>query len=216
MNKVSIFFLAIFTSTLFSCSNEDDATTPPEDEANYFALTVGNSWTYNVYQYNNATESYNEMNLQITNTITGTETTNGETYFIYEATSIGADQCQVCLDDLGNKSVRDSLGYLVDASGIKRFTVVNETPYLLFTNDIGSVFGEFNPNQTSANTPDGMFTDLDTNTYYLKYDNGSTAEGRDANYYREGEGLIVKEISFSMAPNPKYILTLSESIILTD
>ena len=213
MSKFSILLLAFSILLFMACSNDDEGTQVPEEETNYFALTVGNSWTYKLYRFNNSVMEYEAQDLMITNSIVGTETINGETYFRYEATSQGADECQICLDDLGNKSVRDSLGYLVDGTGVKRFTVANETPYLLFTSDVGSVFGEYNPAETTVETPDGTVSNLDKNTYYLEMDDGTTAAGKDANYYRDGEGLIVKEISTVSSPNPLYILTLTESTI---
>ncbi|RDK84253.1 hypothetical protein [Marinirhabdus gelatinilytica] len=213
MNKFSIFFFALFTITFFSCSNDDDVSNPPEEEANYFALKVGNSWKYNVYRFNGTTSEYEEQDIVITNTITGTEIINDETYFIFETTSVGNDECQLCLDELGNKSVRDSLGYLVDNTGVKRFTTQSEAPYLLIQQDFGKIFGQYQSTITTAQTPAGSFSDVDTNTYFLEFNDGSISEGEDSSFYREKEGLIAKTISFVTSPDPLYILTLLESNI---
>ncbi len=212
MNKFSIFLL-LFTAIVFiSCSDDDEKTEIVENEANYFALKVGNSWTYNVYRYNGGAMEYEETDLKITNSIVNTETINGEIYFTFETTSEGITECQYCIDDLGNNSVRDSLGYLVDTEGAIKFSSIETDPYLISSENFGDIFGVYRKQTAAVDTPAGEFFGVDYNERYLVQPDGTTAPGKDGAYYgKEGQGLVVKTVSFVSSEFPNWFIILDES-----
>ncbi len=213
MTKFSIVLLASCLTLFVGCSNDDDTTETPEQEANYFALKVGNSWTYNVYRYNGATMEYDVQDLKITNTIVSSETINSEIYFKYETTSEGTDECLFCLEDLGNDtSVRDSLGYLVTTEGVIKFSSIQTDPYLITSEDFGDIFGVYREETGAVDTPAGEFFGVDYNERYLVQPDGTTAPGKDGTYYgKEGQGVMVKTISFVSSEFPNWFIILDTS-----
>ena len=52
MFRVSIVLLS-FSLLFISCNNDDDNSSPPIEEANFYALTIGNSWEYEYFKRNN-------------------------------------------------------------------------------------------------------------------------------------------------------------------
>tara|TARA_A100000171_G_C2140283_1_gene154791 strand:- start:4801 stop:5451 length:651 start_codon:yes stop_codon:yes gene_type:complete len=214
MTKISFFFFAISILFFTSCSNDDDTTEMPEEEAGYFALKVGNSWTYNVYRYNISSMEYEAQDFLVTGTITDTETINGETYYKFESTLIGEGTCDICLNVIGNKSLRDSLGYLIDSNGVPRFTKETTEPYLVRVEQFGEVYGEYDATVNAVETPLGEFENVDYNKSYAILEDGSISAGTEKMYYRDGEGLQVRVISLVSSPDPFYMFALAESTIV--
>lgn len=216
MNKFSI-LLSVFCLILFTaCSNDDDSTETQNEEANYFALKVGNSWTYNVYLYNVGEMEYQDQGFLVTGQITTTEIIDGETYYKFESIIEGDGTCDICLEVIGNKSVRDSLGYLIDSNGVKRFTTETTNPYLVNNEHFGDIYGEYDPAIKVVDTPLGDFENLDYNKSYAIFKDGTISAGKEGMYYREGEGLQVRVLSFVSSPNPYYLFALSESTLVED
>lgn len=212
MNKLSICLLIITTALFISCSDDDEQTEIVENEANYYALKIGNSWTYNVYKYNPSSENYEMEDLNVTSTIIGTEEINSQTYFTFKRTYTGADACLACEADFGDISVRDSLGYLIDSAGTIKFSNNNVDPYLIASENFGDIFGVYREQTAAVDTPGGEFFGVDYNERYLVQPDGTTAPGKDDTYYgNEGQGLIVKTISFVSSEIPNWFIILDET-----
>ncbi|MDX1462653.1 MAG: hypothetical protein R3359_06315 [Marinirhabdus sp.] len=216
MNNSFVFFFAFCAILLSACSNDDDTTPKDIEVANYYALKIGNSWTYDVYRYDQSSMDYEVEDYKIKGTITETQTINGETYFKFESEYIGEGTCEPCLDVIGNQSVRDSLGYLIDQDGVPLFTKETTDPYLMRAENFGDVFGVFDPTTTSVETPSGNVVDLALNESYVILTDGTIAPGREQKYYRDSEGLQVRTISGVNSSQPWFILTVSESTIIPD
>tara|TARA_R100000935_G_scaffold18503_1_gene35800 strand:- start:21730 stop:22380 length:651 start_codon:yes stop_codon:yes gene_type:complete len=214
MNKFSTLFLLLTATLLISCSDDDEQTEIAENEANYYALSVGNSWTYNVYRYNISSMEYEAQDFLVTGTITDTETINGETYYKFESTLIGEGTCDICLNVIGNKSLRDSLGYLIDSNGVPIFTKETTEPYLVRVEQFGEVYGEYDATINAVETPLGEFENVDYNKSYAILEDGSISAGTEKMYYRDGEGLQVRVISLVSSPDPFYMFALAESTIV--
>jgi hypothetical protein len=216
MNKFSILLVAFCLILFLSCSNDDDVTETPIEEANYYALSVGNSWTYNVFRYDAMTMEYVEQDFLVNGKITQTELINGEIYYNMESTIEGTGTCDICLDVIGNKSLRDSLGYLIDSNGSRTFTIEDTEPYLISQESFGDVYGEYDPSVTNLSTPLRDFENIDYNKTYAVFEDGSISAGTEKTYYKNGEGLQAREIAFVNSGNPFYMFALSESIIVED
>jgi len=216
MKKV---LLVLFVVPLFftSCKNDDSSSDMP-DEANFYGLTVGNSWTYQVLKNNTQTEEYEELDLTITNTITGTEVIDGETFFIFEKSSQGGDVCSPCESELDNKRVRDSMGYLIDDAGRIYFTIQNSEPYLKDSFGYGDIYGELSQ-AVVFGTPIGEFFGVRINNVYAILENGETSTGIDQYAYGDIDstpGLVGQTISTVNSPTPLFYMLLEDSSISSE
>ena len=77
--KKLIFIISIIT-ILTSCNSDDDTSS----QTNFYALTVGNSWVYKHYTYNNDTSTYNETGVIDSISIVGTEEIYGDTFYKFK------------------------------------------------------------------------------------------------------------------------------------
>ncbi len=205
MYRLSILALS-FSLILFSCNN-DDGNDSENQQANFFALTVGNTWEYEVSRYSNIIEEYELQDLVITNRISAETVVDGETFYTFTTTSEGNDTCQLCLDDIGNEMVRDSLGYLINADGDILFSNTATEDYLLSSNTFGDIYGKFVNNNVNVNTPAGEFTAHQNDRYVIRPD-GELAPGTDSHLISESIGTVQKTISLISEPIPLYKITL--------
>lgn len=195
--------LLLSTFVCLSCNSDDEQADPQ----NFYALTVGNSWDYDVSRYNPQTEQYEIVDLSITNTISETATINGETYYVYNATSEGSFDCSLCVERMGNASVRDSLGYLINTEGTILFSNSSTDNYLIWSQAWGDLYGQLIGSDVSVNTPAGDFETYQNDTFAVLA-NGETSIGKEIHLISENIGTVRKTISPVNQENPLYIMTL--------
>ncbi len=210
MFRLSI-FLIFFSFLLFSCNNDDDST-PENEPANFYALAVGNTWEYEVSMYSLSQEEYILQDLIITNTITAETVIDGETYYTYTTTSEGTQECNLCVEDIGNDVVKDSLGYLIKDNGTILFSKNNTEDYQISSNTWGDVFGVLQEGEVDVETAAGEFVALQ-NDRYIILPNGELGEGRDSYLIADGVGMVVKTISLVSQATPLYRITLKSYTI---
>jgi len=208
-------FLSILSFLVISCNNDDESNPDNLEQSNYYALTVGNSWTYKALKRMGSTEAYEEIDYTLTTTITGTEVIDGETFYVFENSSQGTDTCSICDNCLGAGKVRDSLGYLVDEAGIVKFVNKTSEPYLIDSFNYGDLYGEYSE-AVIFETPEGEFFEVQTNSVYVILQGGETSNGRDTFAYKDSEGLLGRTISTVNDPTPLYFMLLEDSVVLPD
>ncbi|GAB5401270.1 MAG: hypothetical protein Aureis2KO_28550 [Aureisphaera sp.] len=200
------FFVLFLSFCVISC-NSDDTNNTENEQTNFFALSVGNTWEYDVSRYSESQDDYIPMDIVITNTISEQTIINGETYFTYSTTSEGSDDCVHCIADIGNKTVRDSLGYLIDEQGLILFSKSETDDYLLSSNTWGDIFGTFVGGNIPISTPAGEFEAFQNDRYVVLPD-GEQAPGTDSQHISENVGTVQKTIALVGQSQPLYLITL--------
>jgi hypothetical protein len=122
--KKMILLLVVATVAL-ACQKEelpDAPPTPPEPETNYYPLTTGSYWVYQMYQVA-ANGSENELNSTDSVIIIGDTTINENIFAVFEKTSSSWNSSH-------QYYVRDSSGYMIDVHGNAFFTSKNFTDTL--------------------------------------------------------------------------------------
>ena len=210
-----LFFCFSLSFLFFTSCKKDDSSSQNIEEENFYALTVGNTWEYEVSRYNSISEEYELLDMLLKVEITETQIVNGQTYFRFQTTASGADTCEACMEDLGeNELRRDSLGYLINDSGVIKFSNVNLEDYLISDNEWGDVFGVLKEGVITVDTPAGNFETLQNDRYAIMAD-GEISVGTDASNYSERVGLVFKSTTGVSSPNPLYQIKL-KSVVLED
>ena len=204
--KLSSLFFCLSLIFLVSCSTDDaqqETNTvdeePQEVNSNFYALTVGNTWTYENFYLDFNTGEYNSRGRQDIITITGTTILNDNEFFVFESEIYNE------LGELQREEIfyqRDSLGYLIDGVGNILFS----------TNIVGELYTKFNlrdENNEVAFVVEGTLIinnrvlDLEAglfypvvNEYYATQGNNENPDsGREYVYYADGIGLLQYDIS---------------------
>ena len=68
---------------IFSCS-ESETNIPLQEDSNFYALNVGNSWVYKNYRLNDQTNTYLDTGVIDSINIVSREDVNGTTYYKIE------------------------------------------------------------------------------------------------------------------------------------
>ncbi len=214
-NTLKITFV-LFIGLFVSCSNDDDTTVDTQnEESNFFALTIGNSWTYKAFKQNSNDTDYALIDYSITTSITGTEEINGETFYVFESTSQGQDSCTACDTVLGAKKARDLDGTLINEDGITLYTNQTEEPYLIQSSESGTLMGQFEPQTETFETPEGVFSNVELNQIFFVDSSDEISIGREHKVYSNAEeGLLVRTITLASSSTPLYYLILEQSTII--
>ncbi|MFT5846980.1 MAG: hypothetical protein ACJARX_000052 [Psychroserpens sp.] len=112
-----------FFAYLFSCSS-DDSVTLETQEYNFYALTVGDSWIYKNYRYDQNSEIYEDTGVKDSISIIGTEDLFGNTYFKFRRLTTGNEEAITFCNPNGEyfENLREFEGNLVKDDGTVKFT----------------------------------------------------------------------------------------------
>ena len=211
-----LFFCFSLSFLFFTSCKKDDASTQNIEEENFYALTVGNTWEYEVSKYNSISEEYELLDMLLNVEITESQVVNNNTYFRFQTTSTGTDTCQPCIDCLGNNELkRDSLGYLINDTGKYLFSSENLEDYLVNSAQWGSVYGVLKEEPEFISTPAGNFETFQNDRYAL-FPDGELADSRDVINYAPENGLVYTTLSGVTNPIPLYKISLKSFSIIED
>ncbi|TXE15902.1 hypothetical protein ES692_14880 [Psychroserpens burtonensis] len=192
----------------FSCSN-DDMTTPEAQDSNFYALTVGNSWVYKNYRYDQNSETYEDTGVIDSVSIISKEDIEGNTYFKFRRLTTGnEDQITFCNPNGEHfENLREWEGNLVWSDGTVKFTNTDYSLRTLNENDWGNIVEQLLENTTILNVEAEDFACVNSERYVILPD-GEQAPGLDRFYYADGIGLIYDSTSFVSSGIPVIVRRL--------
>jgi hypothetical protein len=199
--SISLFLTAIL---FVSCKNNDDTCSVGEgqDPDNFYALTVGNSWTFEYFRRIGTSEDFESLNAFDEVEITGNTEINGKNYFVFQTTTSGNDGAPPYVPENGvaNLHFRDSLGYLINEAGKKFFSNTNqEQEYFILEHPTFNLFGKLVNGTENVDVEAGVFNALN-NEIFAKLPDETIPPGRSNKYYAEEIGQL-KE-TYSAISNP--------------
>lgn len=192
-----ILFCLCFSILVFSCNTNDDSQSSNIEEENFYALTVGNSWVYKNYRYNQQTENYDYVGVIDSVSIVGTELINGNDYFRFRTWTTGNEEGIIFCNPNGEhfELLRDSLGYLIRDSGKIKYMNNNFEEVLVSSQDWGDQYFQLQQETQQIETVAGSFECLDV-LHFVRLTNDEIAPGTNDYYYADGIGRIFETTSF--------------------
>ncbi|MCH2490593.1 MAG: hypothetical protein MK211_10640 [Flavobacteriales bacterium] len=199
-----LLFLVLFTSLFFSSCSDDDSNPDNTEEANFYALKVGNTWNYNFFRRIGQTAEFENLGVNETVEIIGTENLDGSQYFTLQITTTGNDNNYAPCSENGVEQlkVRDSLGYLVSLEGEIHFSNEVAEPYSLSENEWGNVFGVLEQDSEEITVEAGTFMAVSNRIYAVDPNDGTEFPGKDQVYYAPNTGLVFR--SYSTVNHPQH------------
>lgn len=193
---------------LFSCS-DDDSNTVETPEANFYALTVGNSWVYKNYRYDMNSQAYEDTGVVDSVSVVGTEIVDNNTFFKFRRKTTGNESGITFCNSNGEhfERVRDSLGYLIWDTGQVKFVHTNFEERIISEEAWGSIRETLQEGETNLSVEAGTFTSVNSERYVILPD-GEQAPALDKFYYSDGIGLIYDTSSFVSQDIPLIIRRL--------
>lgn len=197
-----IFFYLCFSVLFFACTTSDDAQTPPPTSANFYALTIGNTWVYKNYKYNINTQGYEDTGVIDSVSIVGTETIEGNTYYKFRTLTTGnEDQITFCNPNGEHfEYVREENGYLLKDNGRIKFVNNHYEPILADSDSNFNYYLMLNEVTTTMQTQAGNFECANMQSYVLNEDQAQLP-GTNTYLYADGIGLIYDTTSFVSQSN---------------
>jgi hypothetical protein len=192
-----ILITVCFFACLFSCSS-DDSVTPETQEENFYALTVGNSWVYRNYRYDQNSETYEDTGVVDSLSVIGTEVIDGNTYYQFRRFTTGnEEQITFCNPDGEHfEYLREFEGDLILSTGEVKFTNNDYSIRTLSENSWGNIVERLTEDTTTLNVEAGTFDCINSERYAILSDPNQQATGLDKFYYSNGVGLIYDTTSF--------------------
>ena len=183
---------------IFSCTesdNSDNQINPPD--ANFFALTVGNSWVYKNYKYNSVTETYDDTGVIDSISIVDIQDLSGESYYKFRRLTTGNEEGITFCNPNGEhfEFLREFEGNLINEEGSIKFTNSNNEERLLQENQWGNIYEVLIEGNSIISVEAGEF-DCINSERYAKNSDGEQLPGLDRFYYASGVGLIYDTSSF--------------------
>ncbi|WP_452226299.1 hypothetical protein [Lacinutrix cladophorae] len=191
---LTVCFFALF----FSCNSDDDNTGSSQVEANFFALTVGNSWEYRYYDFNTSNNSFEASTIVDNVSIVSTEEIEGETYFKFRYFTTGNDLNSPYYPANGEsfRYFRVDAENLVDDSNIIIFLREDHEERLIGNlNDPIFQYLRLAEDMQDLTTNAGVFDALDMELY-ARDEDGNLYPGISHYYYAEGIGLVLNTATF--------------------
>lgn len=209
-----ISFAICFFALFLSCNSDDDLQVPQQEEANFYALTVGNSWVYKNYKRSNPSQLYEDTGVIDSISIVGTEVLNGNTYFKFRRWTTGNENHITLCNPNGEyyDLLRDSIGYLINDSGIIQFANNDFSERELASNSWGTIHEKLVEGETTMNVEAGEFNCINSERYGRSLE-GVQLAGLDRFYYSDGIGLIHDTSSFTSSETPSIKRYLDSYII---
>lgn len=204
MTKHVLLLLSAFV-LITSCKNEDDSTALEQEQIppNFYALAVGNTWTYEYFRRIQQTSEFETVNAFDNVEITDKTQVNGEEYFTFQTTTTGNDESALGVPENGVvvKHIRDSLGYLIEETGQIIYSKTNVgLEYIVQEHPNYEIKGKLLEGTEIIEVPAGSFTTLN-NAVYTILENGSQAPGMNNDYYADEIGQILETCSTVSSPN---------------
>lgn len=196
-----IFFYASLMALCFSCNSNDDA--QPQNEDNFYALTVGNEWVYKNYKYNTNTQLYEDTGVIDSVSIVGTQELNGNTYYKFRRWTTGNESGITFCNENGEhfELLRDSLGYLINDGGAIKFTNNDYSEREVSSQSWGTIYEKLATGETDMSVEAGTFSCVFSERYAVE-SSGNQLPGLDHYYYSDGIGLVFDTSSFVSNPIP--------------
>ncbi|PWK19244.1 hypothetical protein [Xanthomarina spongicola] len=190
-----------FFTLLFSCNSDEDIQDHQQEEANFYALTVGNSWVYKNYRYNLNTELYEDTGVIDSINIIGTEQINENTYYKFRRWTTRNETNIAFCNPNGEhfELLRDSLGYLIRDDGSVKFVNNNFNERQLASDIWGTIYEKLVEGETNMSVEAGDFYCINSERYARDTTN-EELPGLDRFYYSDGMGLILDTSSFVNNP----------------
>lgn len=204
-----LLILLPFFALIFSC-NSDDTTPPQQPEVdNFYALTVGNSWVYKNYKYNQNTEVYDDTGVIDSISIVGTQEFNGETFFKFRRWTTGNEAGITFCNENGEQFefLRDSLGYLIKNDGSIKFTNSDYNERIIAQNSGLTILETLIDGNTQLTVEAGSFDCINSERFARDAANVQMP-GLDKFYYSDGIGLVYDTSSFASQAIPSIIRRL--------
>lgn len=203
--KFSTSILILLSVLFFSC-NKDDSTPQEEQqvsEPNFYALKVGNTWTYEYFERVGNTDEFVTTNAFDEVEIIGTSEINGETFYSFQTTTTGNDGAPGCVPANGTviEKLRDSLGYLINDGREILFSNKNESEYMAFETpeDFYDLYATLIPGSEIIEVAAGSISCL-RNELYAKFNDETTSPGRNFIFYSDGTGQVKETYNFVSDP----------------
>jgi hypothetical protein len=194
----------------FSCTESDNSNNQinPAD-ANFFALTIGNSWVYKNYRYNSTTETYDDTEVIDSISIVGLQDFSGESYFKFRRLTTGNEGGITFCNPNGEhfEFLREFEGNLVNEEGSIKFTNNNYEERLLQENQWGKIYEILVEDNTTLTVEAGEFDCINSQRYARNPDD-EQLPGLDRFYYSSGFGLVYDTSSFVSSNTPRIIRRL--------
>ncbi|APY08983.1 hypothetical protein BWZ20_12050 [Winogradskyella sp. J14-2] len=208
-----IVYACLIVVLFSSCTSNDDGNSP-NDNSNFYALTVGNQWVYKNYGFNFSSQEYVDTGIVDSVSIIGIENINSKDYYKFRIFTSGNDD-DIPLYNLNGERfelLRDSLGYLVYDDGTIKYTNSDFSPRPLFSSDWGSVYEQLIALDHEITVEAGTFNSSYTQRFVI-LENGEQAAGMDHIYYADGYGLIYDTVSFVSQENPRVVRRLDSYFV---
>lgn len=211
--KSLVFYVSLlFVFVACSESNSEDLehqVVNLENPNNFYALTVGNSWVYKNYKYNNSTQDYDETTVIDSVSIVGTELISGDKYFKFRRFTTGNDNNITFCNQNGEyfEYLRENDGNLVNDAGKVKFSNSDFSQRLILDADWGTIYENLISGTSQLNVEAGTFTCINSERYAIT-ENGDQLAGLDKFYYSDGFGLIYDTQSFVVSAHPYIIRRL--------
>ncbi len=204
-----LFILIPILTLILSCDTNDDVQPQAQEEPNFYALTLGNSWVYKNYKYNIGTELYEDTGVVDSISIVSTEELDGHTYYKFKRKTTGNENNITFCNENGEyyEFLRDSLGNLVSNDGRIRFTHTDYSERSLSENSGLTIFEKLMVGTTELTVEAGTFTCVNSERY-ARNANDEQTPGLDTNYYSDGIGRIYDTSSFVFWEIPTIIRRL--------
>ncbi|WP_282032166.1 hypothetical protein [Winogradskyella eximia] len=203
-----IIYVCVFAFLLSSCSSSDSDNNQ-DPESNFYALTVGNEWTYKNYKYNQNTQNYDDTGVVDVISIVNTEEINGNTYFKFRRFTTGNEEGITFCNPNGEhfELLRDSLGYLIRDDGSIKYANNDFTPRTINVQDFMTIYDQLIDTDREITVEAGTFESTYTQRYAVMSD-GEQTPGLDHYYYADGLGLIYDTTSLVTQDIPSIVRRL--------
>ncbi len=195
MNR--ILFCLLFSTLFFACNTSDDVQSPPQTSANFYALTVGNTWVYKNYKYNINTQVYDDTGVIDSVSIVATETVLGNTFYKFRTLTTGNEnQVSFCNPNGEHfELLREENGYLLRDNGTVKFVHTSFEPILVDSDSSFEYYLKLNETTTTMQTPAGNF-DCASMNYYVLNEDEEQLPGTNNYLYADGIGMVYDTTSF--------------------
>ena len=194
----------------FSCTESDNSDNQINSpDANFFALTIGNSWVYKNYRYNPTTETYDDTGVIDSISIAGLQDFSGESYFKFRRLTTGNEGGITFCNPNGEhfEFLREFEGNLVNEEGFIKFTNNNYEERLLQENQWGNIYEILVEDNTTLTVEAGEFDCVNSQRYARNLEDEELS-GLDRFYYSNGFGLLYDTSSFISVNTPIIIRRL--------
>jgi hypothetical protein len=198
--KINSFICVITILAVIVGCSEAESNSDNSDNSNFYALTVGNSWTYEFFRRVSDTDEFESIGVTEVVKIIDEVQIDGEIYYTIESTTTGNDNNYFPCNENGVElsRVRDSLGYLINGDGKILFSKLNTDIYLIESNaNSPSVYGQMIDSLNNVSVAAGEFVCLPNRQFAINPSNSQEFPGNDYKFRADGVGEILRYYSFA-------------------